>query len=137
MEPKTKKIIIIAIVVAVAAYLLWKRGKGNAAVKGGTAGGGEVPVPTTNELTEEQIISRLTSCPAGNKNGLRSLVAKIYANDAMKRSIQEKASNNGITFAKQAVMDASWMLFRGPEDLANAAWAKYVHEQICAEVQAM
>lgn len=136
MKAKTKKIIIIAVVAAVAAYLLWKRGKGNAAVKGGTAGGDDDTVPTTTELTEEQIISRLTSCPAGNKKYLRSEVAKINANDAWKRSVQEKASNNGTTYSKQCVMDASWLVYR-TGDNANAGWAKYIYEQICAEVQAM
>lgn len=136
MDKKTKTIIIVAVVVAVAAYLLWKRGKGNAAVKGGTAGGDDDTVPTTTELTEEQIISRLTSCPAGNKKYLRSEVAKINANDAWKRSVQEKASNNGTTYPKQCVMDASWIVYRTGAN-ATEGWAKYVHEQICAEVQAM
>ena len=136
MDKKIKTIIIIAVVVAVAAYLFWKRGKGNAAVKGGTAGGDDDTVPTTNELTEDQIIARLTSCPADNKKYLRSEVAKINANDAWKRSVQEKASNNGTTYPKQGVMDASWVVYRTGAN-ATEGWAKYIHEKICAEVQAM
>ena len=136
MDKKIKTIIIIAVVVAVAAYLFWKRGKGNAAVKGGTAGGDDDTVPTTNELTEDQIIARLTSCPADNKKYLRSEVAKINANDAWKRSVQEKASNNGTTYPKQCVMDASWVVYRTGAN-ATEGWAKYIHEKICAEVQAM
>ena len=135
MNAKTKKIIIVAVVVAVAAYLLWKRGKGNDIDRYGTAGG-DISEPAEPVLTEEQIIARLTSCPAGHKKYLRSEVAKINANDAWKRSVQEKASNNGTTYPKQCVMDASWLVYR-TGDNANAGWAADMHNKICAEVQAM
>lgn len=136
MDKKTKTIIIVAVVVvAVAAYLLWKRGKGNAAVKGGTAGG-DVTVPSTNELTEEQIISRLTSCPAEHKQFLTKNVAAINSSPVMTADVQRKTAINGTTYPKQCVMDASWIVYRTGSN-ANSAWAADMHNKICAEVQAM
>ena len=140
----SKKTIIVLVVAAVAVYLLWKKvvfsksgGKnGSTGSTGSTGSGSNDDVPTTANLTAEQIIARLTSVPADHKKYLRSNVAKIYADDGWKRSVQEKASNNGTTFEKQAVMDASWVVYR-TGDNANAGWAKEMHEKLCAEVQAM
>lgn len=136
MDKKTKTIIIVAVVVAVAAYLLWKRGKGNAAVKGGTAGGDDDTVPTTTELTEEQIIARITSCPAGHKKYLTQNVAAINSSPMYVAEVQRKATAAGTTYPKQCVMDASWLIYR-TGDNANAGWAADMHNKICAEVQAM
>lgn len=135
MDEETKKIIIVAVVVAVAAYLLWKRGKGNAAVKGGTAGG-DISEPAEPVLTEDQIIARLTSCPAGHKKYLTQNVAAINSSPMYVAEVQRKATDAGTTYPKQCVMDASWLVYR-TGDNANAGWAADMHNKICAEVQAM
>lgn len=140
MKISKKRIIAIVIVAAVAAWLLWKKGvfAGGKAAVGPSAAkeADDDDTPVETGLTESQIIDRLTQCPDSHKKYLRSKVNTIYADPELKRSVQEKAANNGTTFAKQAVMDASWMVYR-TGDNATAGWAKQTHQAICAEVQAM
>ena len=135
----SNKLIIVLIVAAVAAYLLWKKGaigKNSTESSSSTATVEEDAPIEPAGLTATQIIDRLTACPAEHKKYLRSYVSKIEADDNLKRSVQEKATNNGIPFAKQAVMDASWVTYRTGAN-ANAGWAKDMHERICAQVQSM
>lgn len=134
---KKKIIIIVAIVAAVAAFLVWRsqKGKEKGDDKGGngTTGGGTTdPAP----LTEEQIIARLTSCPESNKHHLTYYVDRIKDSPTLTASVQSKAAKNNTTFAKQCVMDASWLTYRTGAN-ANSDWAARVHNRICAEVMAM
>lgn len=131
---KRNVIIIVVIVAAVAAFLVWRKSAGK---KFDELGAGSPDIePAGSSLTETQIIDRLTTCPESHKKYLRQYCAYFNTDPTSKAQIQQKASDGNYTFAKQAVMDAAWIVYC-TGDNANQLWANNLFKQICAEVKAM
>lgn len=99
-----KKTIIILAIVAVAAYLLWKKGVFS---KNTAASSGDTPAPGVDVNSVEAIIaaSGMTSTDA---SVVRKFVAKTEASAARKAEIERKAIERGYTYAQMVVLDALW-----------------------------
>ena len=100
-----KHIIIIAIVLAVVAYLLWKRHKSSET--GGDTGG-----PEKSEL--DAILDEV-GASASLKSYVRSIAKSIEKDPKWKQSIKDKADDNGYTYAQQVVLDAIYMKYTDSE----------------------
>lgn len=98
-----KKHIIIAIVVAVVAYLLWKRSRSVAT--DGSSGTGASPKTTVEGV--------LAAAGANSelKRYARNLERSIEKNPNWKQSVMDKAADNGYTYAQQVVLEAIWMKY--------------------------
>ena len=109
-----KKTIIILIVVAVAAYLVWKKRKEGKAVSTTDTGTGALPGSL------EYILANV---PFTNKEirKINATMARVNASTVAREEMQAKASRNGNTFDEQVVIDAIWLLYH-PDQNANAAW---------------
>ena len=98
-----KKHIIIAIVVAVVAYFLWKRYKNSQADD--TA---EKTVPVTSDVNA---ILKAIGASDSQKDKIREIVRKINASTDWKRSLEEKAEEEGLTYEQEAVVAAIWTVY--------------------------
>lgn len=105
----SKKTIIILVVVAVAVYLLWKRGKGSGSVFASALSETSAPVGTSVDNIESIIAaSGMTSTDASY---VRSLCAQVDGNLTQKANIEMKAIERGLTYAQMCVLDAFWMKY--------------------------
>lgn len=106
-----KKTIIILIVVAVVAYLLWKRSKAT----GVTDSGSNTPVddPTSLDYILENV--NFTSTERAK---ILALKKKVDTNVSYRQNIQDKADAKGRSFDQQLVLDAIWILYNP----TNNAW---------------
>lgn len=109
-----KKTIIILIVVAVAAYLIWNKRKAGKTVTVSDAGTGAIPGSL------EYILANV---PFTNKEvrKINATMARVNASTIAREEMQAKASRNGNTFDEQVVIDAIWLLYHPNQD-PNAAW---------------
>ena len=102
-----KKHIIIAIVVAVVAYLLWKRSK--SVETDGSSGTGASPKTTVDGV--------LAAAGASSelKRYARNIERSIEKDPKWKQSIMDKADDNGYTYAQQVVLEAIWLKYTDNE----------------------
>lgn len=102
-----KKHIIIAIVVAVVAYLLWKRSR--SVVTDGSSGTGASPKTTVDGV--------LAASGANSelKRYARNIERSIEKDPKWKQSVMDKAADNGYTYAQQVVLDAIWLKYRNED----------------------
>lgn len=102
-----KKHIIIAIVVAVVAYLLWKRSR--SVVTDGSSGTGASPKTTVDGV--------LAAAGASSelKRYARNIERSIEKDPKWKQSVMDKADDNGYTYAQQVVIEAIWMKYRNED----------------------
>ena len=98
-----KKHIIIAIVVAVAAWLLWKNHKGRVVYTSTAPGSGDGSI--------EDIIaaSGMTDADA---RFVRQFASRIEANLSSKAEMETKALNRGYTYEQMVVLDGLWTKYR-------------------------
>lgn len=95
-----KKHIIIAIVVAVVAYLLWKRSKSE------TEGTGTGTGKTTK--SDIDAILDAAGAKAALKQYVRNFALSVDKDPKWKQDIMDKADNNDRTYAQQLVLEAIW-----------------------------
>ncbi len=102
-----KKHIIIAIVVAVVAYLLWKRSR--SMVTDGTSGTVASPKTTVDGV--------LAAAGANSelKRYVRNIEKAIEKDPKWKQSVMDKAADNGYTYAQQVVLEAIWLKYTDNE----------------------
>ena len=108
-----KKTIIIAIVVAVVAFLLWKRMKAKSAVGVETE---ETVSNGTNTSSIDSILSAIGATSSEIAN-VRRTASAIDASPSWTERVVAKAKKNGITFQQQVVCEAIWMLYH-----PNGSW---------------
>ena len=104
-----KKHIIIAIVAAVAVYLLWKKG-----VFGGgkdTGGSGSAADPADSL---EGVISA-SGMKRADAASVRSFANRVEKDMSYKASIESKAKDNGYTYYQQLALDALWIKYSGED----------------------
>ena len=112
MKIETKHI-IIAIVAAVAVYLLYKRGVFGKKDTADTVGIDTVDPDDTVDPVEEIIsISGMTKTDATK---VRQVINKIEASPSWKESIENKAVLKGLSYEQMLVLDAFWTLYYNSE----------------------
>lgn len=97
-----KKHIIIAIVVAVAAYLVWKKRKGQ------TEAGNTSSAVYADSVDSIIAASGMTSSDAAK---VRSFVQGIEASAVKKEQMEQKAISRGFTYAQMLVLDGLWTIY--------------------------
>lgn len=107
IEIEKKHIIIIAIVVTVVAYLLWKRSR--SVVTDGSSGTGASPKTTVDGV--------LAASGANSelKRYARNIERSIEKDPKWKQSIMDQADDNGYTYAQQVVLAAIWLKYTDNE----------------------
>ncbi|MCR5040056.1 MAG: hypothetical protein K6A94_12075 [Bacteroidales bacterium] len=114
MNPKTKKIIIIAIVAAVVGYLLWKRSK--------QTGSSTTDAPASGSGLDKYDVDDVIKA-AGITGTKATLVRKEanYLNSTLnwRSGIEEKAQQKGRTYEQQLVIEA---LYAYHYKKADADW---------------
>lgn len=142
MKVNKKRLLIILVVVAVAAYFVWKNRKDEKESKGETPSSPS-GTPSVDKNSTESIIASL-KMPQNNETHrqyLRQNCASIEGNLTKKSSVETKAEKNGVTYAQQAVMDASYLIFFKEEggqwvERWNGSYA-YWHKPIVDQVMAL
>lgn len=102
-----RKHIIIAIVVAVVAYLLWKRSK-SMETEGSS---GTVASPKT---TVDGVLAA-AGANSELKRYARNIERSIEKDPKWKQSVMDKADDNGYTYAQQVVLEAIWLKYTDSE----------------------
>lgn len=102
-----KKHIIIAIVVAVVAYLLWKRS--SFVVTDGSSGTG-----ASQKTTVDGVLAA-AGANSELKRYARNIERSIEKDPKWKQSIMDQADNNGYTYAQQVVLAAIWLKYTDNE----------------------
>lgn len=117
-----KKTIIILIVVAVAVYLLWKKG---VFTKSNTASSGS---PGYERGTLDYILAKVTFTNA-ERSKINALKSAVDASATRREAMQEKAVRKGHTLDEQIVLDAIWLLYttdghwtEGPDGTTSYGW---------------
>lgn len=116
-----KKLIIVLIIVAVAVYLLWKKGVFSKKVAGETLTG---PAPGTLDYYLANIDFTTTE-----RNKILAVKDAVAASVTWREQLQAKANANGRTFDEQLVLAAIWLLYHpkdawiaGPDGSTNYGW---------------
>lgn len=111
MKIEKKHIIIILIVVAVVAYLIWRRNSDT------------VTDPVTGEEVslKDDINAILTKIGANTeeKSYVRNFARSVEAKPLWKENVQEKADSNLLTYEQQLVCDALWTKYNGANGWSN------------------
>lgn len=102
----TKKTIIIALVVAVAAWLLWKRMKGK-----GAASIGDVALTSAPDTTSLNYILTHIDFNEAERKKIESLRKAAEASEMTYQTILAKANAKGRSYDQQLVCEAIWMLY--------------------------
>lgn len=133
MQPKTKKIIIILIVAAVAAYLLWKNGVfGKKTVEDNEI---DIDESTGSGLSKSNLEDCITAA-FGNDSYAKSYAIearKVYASATTPAKIADyrtKASGKGYTIEQMAVVDAAWNKKQKYPDAAHIQYLNTVVERV-------
>lgn len=106
MKIETKHI-IIAIVVAVVAYLLWKRSRSVA--PDGSSGTG-----TSQKTTVDGVLAA-AGANSELKRYARNIERSIEKDPKWKQSVMDQADDNGYTYAQQVVLAAIWLKYTDNE----------------------
>ena len=126
MKNNKKTIIIIAIVVAVVAYLVWKNRKGS-----------DDPGETTSTSSGMSVKSILSSIGASAtvKSYVNNIVAKINKNAVWKQKILDQAAAEDITFNQAAVLNALWLMYDNKDEAGNhkLSWSEF--DKLCNKVR--
>lgn len=120
----SKKTIIIAIVAAVAAYLLWKKGK-----EGNVASLGDATLTAAPDTTSLNYILTHVSFTADERKKIEALRKAAEASEMTYQGIVAKANANGLSYDQQLVLDAIWLLYTqdgqwktGPDGTSSYGW---------------
>lgn len=112
MKISKKTIIIILIVVAVAAWLLWKR-KGTSPKEGDASSDAPSgPVPGTLDYYLANI-----AFTTAERNKILAVKDAVADSVTWREQLKAKANANGYTLDQQIVLDAIWLLYH-----PNEAW---------------
>lgn len=106
-----KKHIIIAIVVAVAVYLLWKRGvfaKGIDPGDDGTGGNGGSPT-TSSPASLDYILTHVRFNDA-ERERISAVYSRAMTDKSYQQSLQAEANAKGYSFDQMVVLKALWAL---------------------------
>lgn len=116
-----KKLIIVLIIVAVAVYLLWKKGVFSKKVATETLTG-------ITPGTLDYYLANIAFTTA-ERNKILALKAAVDASTTRRESIQAKADAKGHTFDQQVVLEAIWLLYHpkdawiaGPDGSTDYGW---------------
>lgn len=141
MNANTKRLLIILVVVAVAAYFVWKNRKDEGEGKGETPNSPSGTSSVDKNSTESIIASlKMPQNNETHRQYLRYNCDLIEGNLTRKSTVEAKAEKNGVTYAQQAVMDASYLIFFKEEggkwverwNGAYASWHKPIVDQVMA-----
>lgn len=123
-----KKHIIIAIVVVVALWLLWKRGVfAKTSLTGGNdgTGGGS---SAANKASLDYIMTHI-AFTAEERAKINAMYDRAMTDKSYYQSIMAKANANGHSFDQQLVLDAIWGLYHpnldwiaGPDGSTDYGW---------------
>lgn len=102
-----KKHIIIALVVAVAAWLLWKKGVFSKAIADAT-GIAASPIDPADSLEGVIAASGMTTAEARFVRDMEKAVEKSLT---WKASIEDKAKDRGLTYYQMLALDAMWQMY--------------------------
>ena len=102
----TKKTIIIIVVVAVAAWLLWKRMK-----EKGTASMGDIALTSEPDTTSLNYILTHVDFTSTERKKIEALRKAAEASEMTYQQILAKANAKGRSYDQQLVLDAIWMLY--------------------------
>ena len=107
-----KKHIIIAIVVAVAVYLLWKRGvfaKGTDPGDDGTGGNGGSPT-TSSPASLDYILTHVRFNDA-ERERISAVYSRAMTDKSYQQSLQASANAKGYSFDQMVVLKDLWALY--------------------------
>lgn len=120
----TKKTIIIIVVVAVAAWLLWKRMK-----EKGTASVGDVMLTSEPDTTSLNYILTHVDFTSTERKKIEALRKAAEASEMTYQQILAKANARGRSYDQQLVLDAIWLLYTdngewiaGPNGSTTYGW---------------
>lgn len=120
----TKKTIIIVVVVAVAAWLLWKNMK-----EKGTASMGDALLTAEPDTTSLNYILTHVNFTSTERKKIEALRKAAEASEMTYQSILAKANANGRSYDQQLVLDAIWLLYTqdsewlaGPNGSTTYGW---------------
>lgn len=121
MEKEKKVYIIIAIVVAVAVYLFWKRGvfaKGTDPGDDGTGGS-----PTTSSPASLDYILTHVTFTGNERERISAVYNRAMTDKSYQQSIQAAANAKGYSFDQMVVLKALWALYHpGDQWTTDRGW---------------
>ena len=123
----SKKTIIIIIVAAVAAYLVWKKTRGS-----GSDAAEEVSVGSDTDTKSLDYILSHIAFNSAERNKIESLRQAAETSAITRQNIQAKAYNNGYSFDQQLVLEALWNLYH-----KNNSWTDDRGWKLSKQVQAL
>lgn len=126
MNISKKTLIIIAIVVVIVGFLVWKHMRDN-----------QDPDTATSTSSSKSVDEILTAIGAESnvKSYVRSVVHKINASSAWKQDVIGKAKNNGLTFNQQAVLEALWVMYKDQDAEGNPKISWSVMDRLAEKVR--
>lgn len=125
-----KKHIIIAIVLAVAVYLLWKKGVFSKSTSSGSNDDGS-NAGSSSGVDLDYILTHITFNSA-ERAKIEEVRKQVEASNIWKQSIQAKANKNGLSFDQQLCCDALWLLY-----INNGKWTNDRGWKLSADVKAL
>lgn len=126
MKISKKTLIIILVVVAVAAWLLWKRG---ASRDGSDQGGTSPSTAEPDHTTLDYILSHITF-NADERTKIEAYRQACAASNTKRQDVQAKAYRNNLSFDQQLVCEALWTLHT-----ADGSWTDPRGWQLTEEVK--
>ena len=112
MKLSKKTILIIAIVVAVVAYLVWRKRQNSDDI--------EAPASTSTSMSVKSILASI-GADSTVKSYVNSVVTSIANNAEWKQKIINQANAEGITYEQAAVLNALWLMY----DKNKLDWASF------------
>ena len=120
----TKKTIIIIAVVAVVAYLLWRKMKG-----GGSTVVEDLSLTAEPDKTSLNYILTHVDFTSAERNKIEALRKAAEASEMTYQRILAKANTNGRSYDQQLVLDAIWLLYTD-----NGEWTSSRGWPLCQQV---
>lgn len=119
MEKEKKVYIIIAIVVAVAVYLLWKRGVFAKGIDPGGNGGS----PTASSPSSLDYILTHVTFNGAERERISAVYSRAMTDKSYQQSIQAEANAKGYSFDQMVVLKALWALYHpGDQWTTDRGW---------------
>lgn len=111
----SKKTIIILIVVAVAAFLVWKKRKD---ASGTSDGSGSDSSGSSADVSLEYILTHIEFTSAERKK-IEAVRKSMESNNIWRQQTAAKANNSGISFDQQMVCEALWLLYNNDKAISS------------------
>lgn len=122
-----KKTIIIALVMAVVFYLLWKKSKQTSVM----VVGGDTLTAEPDHTTLDYILTHIDFTTA-ERNKIEAYRNACESQSTLRQSVQAKAVKNGISYDQQLVCEALWVLYHD-----NSGWTNDRGWKLIAEVKSL